>query len=202
MWNLNSLKKLKKPELLKEAIKMQATIETFDDEENILNKLDRLEMKLKEANDLFIKQDDSIYLLEKQVYQLQQYTRRENIEIIGLPENVKDLEATVIEILNKIGVDVTSFDIAACHRLKKRKGSRYSNVIVRFVSRKKAILCLQNKKHLQSPYNYCHKMKMEKNIVIILTFNGVINFKKTEDDEIHKIFHYDELYDHFPDSDD
>ena len=160
--------------------------------------------------------------MEKQIYQLQQYSRRENIEIIGLPDNINNSEheKTVINILNKIGVSATSFDIAACHRLKKKNGRRSANVIVRFVSRKKAIECLKNKKLLkskvsefqlsiienlcpnyQSAYNYCHKLKAEGIIDSHWTFNGIISFRKkdTTDDNIYKIFHYDELYDHFND---
>ena len=221
-----NLKSLNKPELLAEAIKMKANLENLD-EEIINSRFDRLEKKIKASNDLLLQQDELIYQMEKQIYQLQQYNRRENIEIIGLPDNINnsELEKTVINILNKIGVSVTSFDIAACHRLKKKNGRRSANVIVRFVCRKKAIECLKNKKLLkskvsefklfiiylfiienlcpnyQSAYNYCHKLKAEGKIDSLWTFNGIINFRKkdTTDDNIYKIFHYDEPHDHFND---
>ena len=50
---------------------------------------------------------------EKKIHELQTYTRRENIEIVGIPESVKqkDLESTVINILEEIGVKVSSYNI-------------------------------------------------------------------------------------------
>ena len=50
---------------------------------------------------------DYIYFLEKQVAHLDQYGRRENIEIEGIPEHVshKNLENTVLLILKRIGFE-------------------------------------------------------------------------------------------------
>ena len=47
---------------------------------------------------------DAIYHLERNLSQFQQYSRCENLEIIGLPEKFEDyLEGNVIKILHKIG---------------------------------------------------------------------------------------------------
>ena len=90
---------------------------------------------------------DLNHYLEKEIHQLNQYTRRENLEISGLPDDIphKDLEIKVIEILNKIGVKITSYGLAGCHRLKKKKHQTTANVIVRFIDRKKTIQCKKNK---------------------------------------------------------
>ena len=49
---------------------------------------------------------NSIFYLERDLYQLQQYSRRENIEISGIPDDVPDnaLESIAITMLRKIGV--------------------------------------------------------------------------------------------------
>ena len=54
-----------------------------------------------------------------------QYVRRNNIEIAGIPNSVDDnnLEGKVIEILGKIDVKVTSDEIEACHRLPPSKNN-------------------------------------------------------------------------------
>ena len=48
-----------------------------------------------------------------------QYSRRNNIVIQGIPQSVKykDLEDKVINVLDKVNIKVTKNDIEACHRL-------------------------------------------------------------------------------------
>ena len=68
-----------------------------------------------------------------------QYVRRNNIEISGIPNKVEDnkLEGKVIEILKGIEVEVGEQDIEACHRLPTKNSSENKKTIVRFVNRKK-----------------------------------------------------------------
>lgn len=77
-----------------------------------------------------------------------QYGRLENIEISGIPTEVRqgDLEDTVREVLKKIDVKVGKFDIAACHRLGREK----KNTIVRFTNRKRADEVFANVKKMQT----------------------------------------------------
>ena len=60
---------------------------------------------------------------ERDLWQFMQYNRRENIEIVGIPETVPDnqIERTVVNILNRMGVKIQHYDIAGCHRLSNRK---------------------------------------------------------------------------------
>lgn len=78
--------------------------------------------------------------LEKDVVDLQQYIRRNNIEIWGIPENIQQnkLESTVIKIANAIGVEIYDDDIEACHRLKGKNNNNNNpkKTIVRFTNRK------------------------------------------------------------------
>ena len=54
---------------------------------------------------------------------LEQYGRRNNLEITGIPDDVSEkyLEEKVIQVLSEIQVNVSSFDIEACNRIGKSK---------------------------------------------------------------------------------
>ena len=75
-----------------------------------------------------------------------QYGRRNNIEISGIPDFVKDedLEDTVKDIMENIDVKTKKRDIEACHRLPPTKNNK--KVIVRFISRKICDEALKSKK--------------------------------------------------------
>ena len=70
--------------------------------------------------------------LECDLHRMEQYSRRECLEFVGIPAPVKDdeLEEKMIEILDSIGVACINDDIEACHRLKSNR------TIVKFSSRK------------------------------------------------------------------
>ena len=82
---------------------------------------------------------------------LEQYNRRENIRIYGVPESSgkkDDGEQILFEIADELGIELDNWDIQRCHRLgKKLKNGSYANsnngktksrpIIVRFVSYKK-----------------------------------------------------------------
>ena len=63
--------------------------------------------------------ENKVLTLESKHNSLEQYGRRNNIEIRGIPDNVRDqnLEEKVVDISNKISVDVSPKDIEACHRV-------------------------------------------------------------------------------------
>ena len=64
---------------------------------------------------------------------LEQYTRRNNIEIQGIPSSVHDnlLEDKVIDIFSQLNITISKSDIEDCHRLGK---ANLKNTIVRFVN--------------------------------------------------------------------
>ena len=124
--------------------------------ENILDEIKNSNHDLKTENTkLRSELDDAWYnirYLEKDLNLLQQYNRRENIEISNIPDTIEnhELDDVVIGILRRIGVDnLESWEIAACHRLKKRKNDQFGNIIIRFINRKRAIQCLKYKKYLK-----------------------------------------------------
>ena len=79
-----------------------------------------------------------------------QYGRRNNIEISGIPDyvNDEDLEETVKDILEEIDVKTKKRDMEACHRLPPTRNNKNKKVIVRFVNRKTCENALKAKKKL------------------------------------------------------
>ena len=76
-----------------------------------------------------------------------QYGRRRNIVIQGIPESIKskDLKDKVIIVLDKVNVKVTKNGKEACHGLGDSR-----KTILRFVNRKHLFEALKNKKMLMS----------------------------------------------------
>ena len=64
---------------------------------------------------------------------LEQYSRKNSLEIVGIPESIRENESAVLKIANALNVQVKPEDIDICHRVKRK---RSSPIIVRFVSHK------------------------------------------------------------------
>ena len=75
------------------------------------------------------------------VDELEQYGRRQNLEIVGVPEKEdENTNAIVLEVANMLDVDIMSSHISTSHRLPKKTASSRNNsgsspIIVRFTSR-------------------------------------------------------------------
>ena len=67
--------------------------------------------------------ENEIIDLEIHNNNVDQYSRRSNVEISGIPQSVSNnqLEEKVVDILKAIDVNITSNEIEACHRLGKKK---------------------------------------------------------------------------------
>ena len=65
--------------------------------------------------------DKKVISIESRHNILEQYGRRNNLEITGIPDSVpqRDLENKVVDILNAIGVNVSNDDFEDCHRIGK-----------------------------------------------------------------------------------
>ena len=103
---------------------------------NILQRMDVLE----ENNKLL---QNKIYDVEVKSASNDQYSRRNNLEIAGIPENInhEKLESTVCNLLDKLNIRVGWNDIEACHRLKNHpKSIDPAKTIVRFVNRKHTLI--------------------------------------------------------------
>ena len=203
--------------------------QTENNDVTILNRLatiERNEMKMysshkkllldleesRRSNDLL---QEKVVQLEKDLSRLDQYGRRENIEIAGIPNTVSDkaLEKEIIKILHKIGMDwIDSYCIVGCHRIggKDKFGSR--NVIIRFLHRKDAQTALHRKKelvackeigynHLYMSENLCpafrsvlkdmNDLKRTGKVGAVWVTNGTIKYKIQDLDSVkpEKIYH-------------
>ena len=107
---------------------------------------------LPEYTDMLSNLNKRLFNLEKKCSANDQYSRRNNVEIAGIPDSLPDnlLEDKVIEILEYLNISLVYWDIEACHRLKKSLNSPSpARVIVRFVNRKNTLLALTRRKSLK-----------------------------------------------------
>ena len=71
---------------------------------------------IKQANSLLSKR---LVDMERQCWANAQYSRRECIEVVGIPNSVRnnELEDKVLTVFQKIGCELSPQDLEACHRL-------------------------------------------------------------------------------------
>ena len=161
---------------------------------------------------------DCIYNTDVNLNNLDQYSRRVNVEIKNISESINqsNIENHVIEVFKSIGVKVQSYDLVAVHRLGKYIQRKNRNVIVRFINRKNPFACLRNSKKLavsnlpeykklfiienlcpanKKVFNYLYCLKKENKINSVWTFDGIVFFKKSEssDDYGQKVLHFDDI---------
>lgn len=172
--------------------------------------------------------ENKVISLEANTNSLEQYGRRNNLEISGIPDSIghNELEDKVIEILSKVDVNVSNNDIEACHRMGKSKNNS-KKTIVRFVNRKFAKKALINRKKLITMdksslglsndvfinenltpengkiYFHCRQLKRLRKVENTYTRDGIVHLASPniEDGKLVKIFHLNSLYDLFPEYD-
>ena len=89
---------------------------------------------------------------ESSVNVLEQYGRRNNIVVLGIPGHVseRDLEETVTSVLSDIEVNVSANDVESCHRIGKPDRNKSRKTIVSFLNRKHCKKTLLNRRKLQN----------------------------------------------------
>ena len=94
--------------------------------------------------------NDELVRLETDITTTNQYNRRQNLIIDGIPNNIKDyqLENVCIDLIRKIGFcpranPLTPYDVVGCHRLRKKPGEVCAPTIIRFTNRKVAEFCMK-----------------------------------------------------------
>ena len=183
-----------------------------------------LKAEITELREKFNVKETELFDVERDVVNLQQYVRRNNIEFCGIPDKVKsiDLQQKVIDIAKSINVEIAPVDIEACHRLHKGKKDSTARTIVRFVNRKHCDRLHANKSKLKNvdlsefgirndvyincnlcPYNKflwgkCKKLYNEKLIDRFWVYNGCVYFASDENDNGTKISHLEDLKKIFP----
>ena len=136
---------------------------------------DKLKSKIKDLNKSLEDQKAENNMLRKEVQNvnsvaeekfndLEQYGRRDSIRIFGVPES-QDAEETAeittqkaIDSLNKIeSLHLQTSDIDLAHRLGKRKPGSHRPIIMKFQSRLKRNVVLQNKKQFKGSQIFVHE---------------------------------------------
>ena len=107
-------------------------------QESLLKTCERnkaLELGLKAAKVTIDKQDGEIYNLWGNLDNLEQYTRKNSLEIHGVPkEAYSSTEEAVLAIANALDVDISSNDIEISHHLKRKNSN--TAIIVKFANHK------------------------------------------------------------------
>ena len=171
------------------------------------------------------KLENRVVLIESSHDALQQYGRRNNLVIFGIPDSVQDSdhESTVTSILSDTDVNVESREVDECHRIgKSNNGSK--KTMIRFVNRKYCKKALRNKKQLERidlkkhhlvsgtrifinenltikkehlTFN-CKQLKKRNYIFSTFTKNGTVYIKQNENSRPLVILNMNGLHDRFP----
>ena len=203
------------------------TVEVNEHKSNTIeSEITNLKLKVSDNEDIIEQLKEHVYLLEKELTKLNQYGRRENIEITGIPNKISqyNLEAEVIKILKKIGLQhLSHYHIAGCHRVGAKDKNGCRNTIVRFVNRKDSINCLKSKDNLylcrsmgynnltiienlcpvnKSIYENLSELQNAGEINKVWTFNGIVNYKLSNDqnEKPIKIFHKYDIQNFYTDT--
>ena len=115
--------------------------------------------------------------VERDVANLQQYSRRNNVEFCGIPDSVDNtiLEQTIINIAHNIDIDINHSDFEACHRLEGKNKNGPSRVIARFANRRICESLLVSAKRLKSKQKELNELGLENSIYIN---NNLCNYYK------------------------
>jgi len=122
-----------------------------------MHNLETENKKLKQQN---VHLEKQVFNLGNQINDLEQYGRRQNLEIQGAamndnqetpPETPQELELKVLSVLQHVNGSIDKDDIDVMHRLGRRKNKKTQKqdmppIIVRFISRKKEMLYLRQEK--------------------------------------------------------
>ena len=164
-----------------------------------------------------------LYEMDCRIIQNNQYSRRENLIISGIPNYIcqQDLENTVINLLRVFGIKkISSYDIVACHRLKSKNEKYLARTIVRFVNRKLVDYCLSNRDYIveckqnlkmnlrlyedlsainEHMLKECIKLKNTGIIKNFIIRNGNFKIFRKDSSKPIRLNHPDDFYNLFPD---
>ena len=212
------LKKLHKDETINLALdyqsKFDSTLAAIKNELSDLNKdFEQLRSDLSITKLVNTKLKEKVVSLERQTWSNSQYSRRECLELSGIPETIenKDLEGTVLGIFEKLNVMVDPSSVEHCHWIKPSKGAK--KVIVKLSRRKDASKIRLLKKGLKGMnlsslginsvvyindslctyykmlWGQCRKLLLNKWIPSFWVTNGTIKFKTVENGRVLAVTH-------------
>ena len=201
--------------------------QAMDDE--VYKRLDDLEIAMTETQEKSGRNQIAIEIIKEEIADIQkdtlrldknitvtnQYNRRQNLVIEGIPDNVPQgkLENTCLNILHDIGFpNVSSYEVVGCHRLRRRTGDKTTPTIIRFVNRKITEFCMRNRwrlKHLRTTWDLnfredlcdsnldiltkCEEMQKQGLLAKVFTANGFVIVVKKNKDRPIKLVHIKDL---------
>ena len=173
----------------------------------------KIRSELAVVKNINTKLEERIICLEKNQTKLEQSSRRNNIELSGIPSDIPEnnLEKVVIDICHDSGLEIEPKDIECCHRLPVSKYSRDSNkrVIEGLLRNKNSIsskdfsqLNVHGKvfvsvslcPYYQHIWGKCKDLQRRRKIYLIFCLGGIA-VKVTERSSAMKIFHECEILD-------
>ena len=162
-------------------------------------------------------------MVERKCWANEQYSRRDYLDISGIPESIEDddLEDCVLKIFNECDTPVDPTNIEACYRLKSKV--RPKKVIIKLYKRKDVFSILQRKKKLKSVditkvglpqgslvfinqslcsyYKYlwslCKRLHSKKLIHSFWVSNGSVSLEVRENTPVLSVSHFSNLENHF-----
>ncbi len=187
---------------------VESTEKKIDNLAERVKKLEEREMELK-AEIQTVKEEN--VTLKLQLENLEQYSRRNNLIISGIPtnqnENIREITKNLAKIWN---VEIQNYDIVAAHRLYSR--TKIPDIIIKFNNREKVVEMIKKSKsnkinsdklqlepatpifcseHL-TPYTkkilaYTKKLRQEGKIKYVWVKEGSVLIRVEEDMEAQKI---------------
>ena len=122
-----SLNKLYKPELVALVVNLQSKMNSVNNDlvaelRKTREGFDQMKSDLSVTKKVNTLLSERLQTIEKQCWANAQYSRRECLEISGIPSSVSDndLEDVACKALTKTGVERPEKDIESCHRICKR----------------------------------------------------------------------------------
>ena len=145
-----SLMKLNKEDLVRLLLDYQGKCNSILDDlknnfDELKTKFTKLEADVNVPRNAYSKLSDRLINVERKYFSNEQYSRRECLEISGIPPSVKDneLETKVLTILEEIDVPVDPRLVEDCHRLPFKGNPK--KVILKLNCRKDTRKVLLNK---------------------------------------------------------
>ena len=167
--SFDEINAMKKKDLVSEIKKLKGKVIVDNNIKNLCDQVSRLTenlAKLMESNEKFSSQLIAVKKvntllekrasdeLEKSQAETEQYSRRYNVEISGIPHETLDnnLEDKVIDICKDASIEIGHVDIEGCHRLPLSRNNAGSTKLatVKFVNRKHSEDMLPLKKIISS----------------------------------------------------
>ena len=193
----------------------------YEDIDFLDDRRKEMEKSANDTSELLQHIQEELVRLERNITTTNQYSRRENLIIDGIPDYVSqsNLENVCLEIIHGIGfLPVGHYEVVGCHRLKKTENDTTAPTIIRFINRKVPEFCKRNKWRLKT-FNYynwnlsfredlclaneailtqCEDLKRRGYLKKVFTHNGFVKVAVDQERPM-KLSHMKDVSDLFPD---